>query len=234
MDHIKNIIYLVLISIILTIIIYRFIHGESITQLYSSLHDDDYQIYNRLYLQFDRQYSVIHNAMPQEVCKLIKDEGDTYATANGWSARRYAYYPTVDNQITEEWQVFSDIELFLESVIYPSICNTFDISGTDKLGLNEVFIVKYDMSGQLYLEPHRDGSEFSFIVALNDKNEYNGGGTRFCETDTNVKLGVGECLVFNGQNEHSGISITDGTRFILAGFIHYKDADFSHKFFVDY
>jgi len=40
--------------------------------------------------------------------------------------------------------------------------------------------IKYNASaGQRELLPHRDGSVFSFNIALNDDNEYKGGGTSF-------------------------------------------------------
>lgn len=46
------------------------------------------------------------------------------------------------------------------------------------LRVSDAFVVKYDASaGQRRLTPHRDGSVFSFNVALNHLEEYDGGGT---------------------------------------------------------
>merc|ERR1719491_1484215 len=53
--------------------------------------------------------------------------------------------------------------------------------------VNEAFVVKYNASsGQRLLKPHRDGASgarsgtlFSFNVALNGLEEYEGGGTYF-------------------------------------------------------
>eukprot|EP00959_Pyramimonas_sp_CCMP1952_P285415 5967677-Pyramimonas_sp.AAC.1 len=65
----------------------------------------------------------------------------------------------------------------------------------------DAFVVKYNAAaGQRELKPHRDGSVFSFNVALNALSEYEGGGTFFrtleqgegpanyrCRTDCNNK-----------------------------------------------
>lgn len=50
--------------------------------------------------------------------------------------------------------------------------------------------MKYNASaGQRQLLPHRDGSVFSFNIALNDDNEYDGGGTSFRQL-------VGKCKYY--------------------------------------
>ena len=89
-----------------------------------------------------------------------------------------------------------------------------------------MFVAKYDMLGQKELREHRDGSELSFVVALNDGFE--GGGTNFI--DMNAKTmkrkivlvrpeSVGDCVLFCGRHLHSGETITSGVRYILTGFV---------------
>lgn len=49
-----------------------------------------------------------------------------------------------------------------------------------KLRVADGFIVKYDAEGgQAELKPHRDGSVFSFNIALNPADDFEGGGTWF-------------------------------------------------------
>lgn len=87
-----------------------------------------------------------------------------------------------------------------------------------------MFVVKYDPKKQSYLEEHEDGSEFSFVLALND--DYKGGGTFFPNLKKLVKLKKGDVLVFSGQNRHRGEEVSEGIRFILTGFLFYKKKDY--------
>jgi hypothetical protein len=100
------------------------------------------------------------------------------------------------------------------------------------IGINEIFISKYTIGGQTYLKKHRDDSEFSFVIKLND--EFNNGGTHFYnsiiddEKKINYvpKMEIGDCLIFSGQNKHKALKITSGTRYILTGFFHWKNKDY--------
>jgi hypothetical protein len=102
----------------------------------------------------------------------------------------------------------------------------------NKIGVTEIFLVKYDINGQKFLDYHEDGSEFSFVLSLND--EFEGGGTNFKFNDKTIKLPVGDCLVFSGRNTHRGNEITSGTRYILTGFINYGGADYCEEYVVKY
>ena len=64
-----------------------------------------------------------------------------------------------------------------------------------------------------------DGSEFSFIIALNE--DYEGGGTRFIKKNKTIHLNRGDIVVFCGQTKHEGLEVTKGVRYILPGFIRY-------------
>lgn len=102
--------------------------------------------------------------------------------------------------------------------MYAKFAEMYNIN-PNKLEVNEVFLVKYSYNGQKKLEYHRDGSEFSFVVALND--QFDGGGTTFKYDQKNIQLRVGDALLFSGQNEHKGNEITSGTRYVLTGFLNY-------------
>ena len=80
------------------------------------------------------------------------------------------------------------------------------------------------MKGQKSLNYHNDGSEFSFIIALNE--DFTGGGTHFKEKNKLIKLGIGDCVIFCGLNKHKGVEITSGVRYILTGFVHLKEKNF--------
>jgi predicted 2-oxoglutarate/Fe(II)-dependent dioxygenase YbiX len=80
------------------------------------------------------------------------------------------------------------------------------------------------MDGQKFLKEHKDGSEFSFILSLN--NNYKGGGTKLHYIDKVVKLNTGDILLFSGQQIHSGESIISGERWIVTGFLSFKSQNY--------
>jgi hypothetical protein len=70
------------------------------------------------------------------------------------------------------------------------------------------------------LSQHRDGSELSFVITLNDPATFKGGGTRFIADDIIVEPDTpGTGVFFSGGQLHSGVEVVKGTRYILAGFV---------------
>ena len=98
----------------------------------------------------------------------------------------------------------------------------------DALSVQDLFIARYSVEpgGLTALEPHEDGSEFSFVLALNGLAEYQGGGTQFMATGEVphpvFRPDVGWASLFSGRNRHCGLPITTGVRYILAGFLAYR------------
>jgi hypothetical protein len=144
----------------------------------------------------------------------------------GFEIDRHQNYPTTDKQIGPDWELFPTLYNLFHTKIKQIFAEMFDIIDINDVNVTEMFFVKYrhEPNSQISLDPHKDGSEMSFVIALN--NEYEGGGTNFIVTDRHVKLKKGECVFFTGKQYHEGISISDGTRYILTGFINYKHEKF--------
>ena len=86
--------------------------------------------------------------------------------------------------------------------------------------INISFVVKYDMNGQRKLRPHHDSSTFTLNLCLN--SDFDGGGCHFIKDDIKcVNKDIGSIILHPGKltHYHSGMPITDGTRFILVSFI---------------
>lgn len=178
-------------------------------------------ICKRLYIDDqNREYTVIRNLLTHGQCDTILKEGLDYASKHGWTTKRHYDSPTTDNEILPQWNAYDCLQESVHNVLFPEIAHLYPVQEST-LGINEMFLVQYDVSGQSSLEEHEDGSEFSFILALND--DYEGGGTYFVNTDTHIQLKKGECLLFSGQNRHRGEPITRGKRHIVTGFLHYID-----------
>ena len=85
------------------------------------------------------------------------------------------------------------------------------------LGVDETFVVKYAIGEQEFLAKHKDGDDLSFVIVLND--DFEGGGTYFINAKDRVEAPVGSVVIFCGANEHMGVKITQGVRYILTGFL---------------
>tara|TARA_X000000950_G_scaffold181227_1_gene219753 strand:+ start:30057 stop:30755 length:699 start_codon:yes stop_codon:yes gene_type:complete len=155
--------------------------------------------------------------------KIILEEAFWRTEQSGWESRRHANYPTTDIEVVH-WSTKSNRVVHkIVSQARRRLAGMFHVDPAE-IVLKEAFVAKYTPDGQKRLALHQDGSEFSFIVALNDK--FSGGGTFFALSRRTVRLGVGECVVFSGKTYHAGLEVTSGERYILAGFLNYKYADF--------
>jgi hypothetical protein len=172
---------------------------------------------------------IINNFLSSDEISQIINESNDYADKNNWSKTRHRNYPTTDNEITPNWNIYTMINNKISNIIFPFIELKYNIDKS-KLGLIEIFVVKYSINGQVELDYHEDDGDFSFICGLN--SEYTGGGTHFYQSDETIKLNVGECLVFGGKNMHKGNKIFSGNRLILTGFIKYNDNYSFEKIFI--
>ena len=112
--------------------------------------------------------------------------------------------------------------------IFPAMESFYDLLPY-RLVPHDLFVVKYTAptttntteKPQNALAAHRDGSEFSFVIMLND--EYEGGGTHFLFSagGKHVRPKTGGTVIFCGKNVHEAMPVTKGTRYLLAGFAKY-------------
>lgn len=169
------------------------------------------------------EYKVIKNFLTDEFCDDFLRYAKQYAKKNGWTQKRHEHYPTTDNLITESWPQYEMISSFVREKIFSAISKMYPVLEED-LGITEMFVVKYEPEKQSYLEEHEDGSEFSFVIALND--DYEGGGTFFPHLNKLLTLKKGDVLIFSGQNRHRGEPVVAGIRYILTGFLFYREKDY--------
>ena len=170
---------------------------------------------------FKNNIKVINKLLDEKLCHTIITESLDYAEKYGWKTKRHDLYPTTDNQINSNWNIYNKILEYVKNIIYKEIEIMFNLK-SNELELVDLFLVKYENleGAQSELEEHKDGSEFSFIISLND--EYTGGGTQFINLNKTYKLNKGGCIIFGGKNKHKGLKTLSGIRFILTGFINYK------------
>jgi hypothetical protein len=171
-------------------------------------------------------------------CEAAVRAAEDHAAMHGWATARHAAYPTHDLPIEAlakgdarpkaESRVITDcVSTAIEEKLIPQMAERFELQA-DALSVLDLFIARYSVEpgGLAALEPHEDGSEFSFVLALNDLTEYEGGGTQFLATGEVphpvFRPEKGFATMFSGKNRHCGLPITAGVRFILAGFLRYR------------
>lgn len=119
--------------------------------------------------------------------------------------------------------------------VLPLMAQFFNLH-EDDLSCAELFVAKYEFKEgkQAKLDPHVDGTPYSFVVALNDpSSQFTGGGTRFTESNCTFRPDdMGTVVIFSGKNEHEGVAVTSGVRYILTGFCAYDNTDKGHATFL--
>ncbi len=165
------------------------------------------------------EVDIIKNLVPKKDCLWIIYEAERFAAEHGgWGKDRHSNYPTVDIDIRRIYLLENYLYNITYSSIFPKVAEKFNLN-PKYLGINEIFIVKYNLNGQTKLKEHQDGSEFSFIIPLN--KDYEGGGTKFKFLKDKIDTEIGNCVIFCGKHRHKGIEIKSGERYILAGFLNY-------------
>jgi len=157
-------------------------------------------------------------------CAYMVGEAEEWAArAGGWTSKRHFNHPTTDIPLAELPLTRQFLNMDgLPSRIYPLLANAFEgsLPNWRALRVADAFVVKYNASGgQTHLSPHRDGSVLSFNIALNDRWEYEGGGTWFEGLGRSLPIERGHVCCHASGVLHGGHPITAGVRYILVGFV---------------
>ena len=157
-------------------------------------------------------------------CDAIVAESEEWATAaGGWTSKRHFNHPTTDIPLAELPRTRELLNAdVLPSRIYPMLGNAFERSLPNwrALRVADAFVVKYNAAaGQTHLSTHRDGSVLSFNIALNERGEYEGGGTWFEGLGRSVPIEKGHVCCHASGVLHGGHPISSGTRYILVAFV---------------
>lgn len=153
-------------------------------------------------------------------CRDLVDQAIRHTETNGgWTMDRHKAYKTTDVDISIcGGKLLETCNDHLETKILPLMARLFCLPLVD-LAIEDLFLAKYsaDKGQQNMLSQHKDDSELSFVITLNDG--FKGGGTRFVDDDTTVAPHCGAGVFFCGRRLHSGVEVVEGERYILAGFV---------------
>lgn len=167
-----------------------------------------------------QQVHVVNDVFTSDECDWIIQATENFTSQFGWYKKRHDQYPATDVPLQDIPQLgFVQKRIF--DKILPAYGDLYAGIEVAQLVPFDIFINKYTPSGQAGLEKHHDQGEFSFITVLN--RDFVGGGTEFTalQPPLHVNAPVGSTVIFCGQNEHSGVNIQSGIRYVIAGFLFY-------------
>ena len=193
---------------------------------------------------------------PEECDRIVRECEERAAARGGWSTERHPdeCYATTDQPLHELANTAAWLrDSLLPDAALPFLAHAFGFAlrGAERDGfgpsgdvgvgnaqearaalrVSDAFVVKYNASaGQRQMAAHRDGALFSFNVALNGLDEYEGGGTYFRKLDHDASGGDGDSscgalrspkghvLAHSSALMHGGHPTTRGVRYILVAF----------------
>ena len=171
-------------------------------------------------------YLTSHPVLAGSECVDVVEAAENFALQNGgWTTNRHAAHPTYDLPVSDLGAVGIKMAQSIEARLVPELAQRFHLN-VDRLSIQDLFVAKYSAAAeaQAGLNAHADGSEYSFVLALNNISAYRGGGTLFMRKPKQLfRPTVGYATLFCGKNRHAGIAVTTGKRYILAGFLKYDE-----------
>jgi hypothetical protein len=182
---------------------------------------DDYKNITINHIDFSNRFvqrSVTEGFLSENVCNIIVSNANEVGDKKGWTTKRHNNYPTTDLPLS----------MLSESTQFVILCRISDIldkakvlyclPDTCSMNVKDIFVVKYSPSQQSILGMHCDGELLTFQISLSSLEDYEGGGTEYCDGCI-VKPNKGGLIIQSGFVKHAGIPITTGLRYILVGFI---------------
>ena len=170
--------------------------------------------------EYSKVYISKNNILTKTECNNIVRDTEIFASKSGWGKTRHVAYPTtdlsVDNVPALQW-----VTAKIKQLLLPRFEQLFQLK-TNCMYIDDMFVAKYEYKEgkQAGLNEHEDGSPWSFVIPLNECIEFDGGGTQFVYLEPGLfRPKQGKCVMFSGKNRHSGVPITRGVRYILAGFL---------------
>eukprot|EP00966_Prymnesium_polylepis_P150627 3479477-Prymnesium_polylepis.1 len=160
--------------------------------------------------------------LARDSCACVVAECEAHAAAaGGWSTTRHTTVPTTDLEVHAVPAVLRWFNAACEREIFPLLEACYGAIGVraSAVRVSDAFVVRYDAAAQSSLPVHADDSHLSLTIALNDLNEYEGGGILFEELGRVVRPDCGGVVCFPGSLRHGGNTVTKGVRYIIAAFL---------------
>jgi hypothetical protein len=189
-------------------------------------------------LQSSTSVFVASNVVEETTCQKLIQSAMDFATSNGgWTTNRHYAVPTQDLPVHKVPKLLQWFQKWMRDVLFPLLHYQFfgvvdhhqqkeaHAGHLQRFYVHDAFLVRYEAtSANNFLPLHYDESTHSCVVALNDDNDFEGGGTYIYDEDKTVTVSAGGMVSFRGnQTLHGGSPVTSGIRYILAIFLYLDD-----------
>lgn len=176
---------------------------------------------------YDGKVRVYDELLQKDKCREVVAEVEAFVARNGgWTTSRHYAVPTTDIPVHAIPAVLAWFNASMSDRIVPALTDQFDVAA-DRVRVIDAFVVKYNASKQRSLPLHCDQSQFSLTIAMNDRGEYEGGGTFFEANGDVVNCDTGGVISFEGALLHGGYPVYKGIRYVVVAFL-YEDQTVSN------
>ena len=142
--------------------------------------------------------------LPAADCRAIIDAAEQHGQ---WETGRHKNYPTPDipaHKLPAPARARVEAGVVPRIVAFMRRAYRLEDAAADHIKPYDIFVVKYEPSGQSHLDYHRDVSELSFVLTLSDAEDYEGGGTRYLRAGRTVRGGRGDLATHCGKAGTAG------------------------------
>ena len=182
---------------------------------------DDFNAISKTHIVVSNRFvqrSVTEGFFSDAVCNIVIDHANKVGEEKGWTTKRHNNYPTTDLPMHMLSESVRAIILCRVSEILDKAKVLYCLPKTCSMDVKDIFIVKYAPSQQSILGMHCDGNILTFQITLSSLEDYEGGGTEYCDGCI-VKPNKGALTIQSGFVKHAGVPITKGLRYVLVGFV---------------
>lgn len=154
-----------------------------------------------LWLQFTRhspaRVHVVSGVFSRGECDHAIQAAET---ANAWTKRRHAHYPTDDVSLADV-PALANVSHAIDSRVVPRLRRAFGVRPDLEISVGDLFLIRYSAVGQSGLAMHIDSSTLSFSVALSEADAYVGGGIEFDLLDAPISVHKGSMVRTRGVGQ---------------------------------
>ena len=157
---------------------------------------------------------------------MLVREAEAHAErSGGWTTARHHAVPTTDIPLHLVPTLLAWFKSALANTLAPMLARHFGsvVKSASDIRVHDAFLVRYAAGKQQHLPLHTDESQISLTIVLNEG--FRGGGTYFADLRRAISPSVGHVIAFEGHALHGGEPIVQGTRYIIAAFLHVVEGE---------